>query len=108
MSSPTSIHNRAIHQFEEVALQPGDVVLITRQIAPGQWRYYRSVVPDEVINGDTPTQEPTGVTGVFLTVGSPEGVVATEGPALAVSAAGALWSRPVATPGNTGWIQLIG
>jgi len=57
MSSPRSIHDRSIHQFDEVELQPGDLVLITREAAPGQWRYYRSVVPNGNGNGDPPVME---------------------------------------------------
>lgn len=45
--------------------------------------------------------------GVYLVTGNPEGVQSTPGPAIAVSTSQGLWSRPVATPGNTGWIELI-
>lgn len=44
---------------------------------------------------------------VFLVTGDPNGVQSASGPAIAITAAGALWIRPVATAGNAGWIQLI-
>jgi len=66
--------------------------------------------PNEVLPQDRTRMVKLTVIGeqrVLLTTGSPEGVITTNGPALAISAAGALWARPVATPGNTGWIQLL-
>ncbi len=48
-----------------------------------------------------------GSARVFLVAGDPNGVTSTDGPALGVTTDGKLWSRPVATAGNTGWIQLI-
>ena len=48
-----------------------------------------------------------GQVRVYLVTGDPNGVTTTDGPALGITTDGKLWSRPVATSGNTGWIQLL-
>lgn len=66
--------------------------------------------PDEVLPENRTRLTPLTTIGeqrVFLVVGDPNGVQDAPGPAIAITALGALWSRPVATAGNTGWIQLI-
>jgi hypothetical protein len=44
---------------------------------------------------------------ILIVSGDPNGVTSAVGPAVGISEDGDLWVRPVATPGNTGWIHMI-
>jgi hypothetical protein len=96
--------SKQIKDFTLSSVEPDDLVLVSREASGGSHEY-RSVLAADLMQAPVEGGAPQAV---FLVVGNPNGVVMTQGPAVGVSANGALWVRPVATPGNSGWINLVG